>query len=91
MCHKVTKVRELTGAEILAIERVKARRPVTLNTATKLKVCFVTQGNFTTAIVKNGKRMWVGVTKRTPTDENEPERAETIAICRAAECEPIGL
>ena len=47
------------------------------------KVEFEHEGNFTIAIVKKRRVVKVGVAKKSPLDENIPQRGEQIALYRA--------
>lgn len=49
------------------------------------RITYGDQGNFTWCMVSHKKRQFIGITKRNPTDEYVPERAESIAVYRAAE------
>lgn len=49
------------------------------------RITYGEQFNFTYCLITHKKRQFIGITKRNPTDDYVTERAESIAVYRAAE------
>ena len=52
-------------------------------------IAYSYQGNFTTALVRSGKELFIGVAKRRPTDADNFEIAERTALSRAVRSVPL--
>lgn len=80
---KIDSFRKMTDEE-LELARKPMQRGRAKIVASKVdKVAFATESNFTVAIVKRGKTLYVGVSKRNPTDKPDFGVAKNIALFRA--------
>lgn len=85
-------MRKLTDDEARAIA-IHGQRNGTFNEdfIDDCSVEFVKQNNFTVAIVKTGKVVYVGATKRMPTDRKNGLLAQRLALLRASENQPLEI
>lgn len=55
----------------------------------RLKSAYLVQGNFTIALLTDGKGLCAGVSKRCPRDKDMVDTALTISLARAARVYPV--
>jgi hypothetical protein len=81
---KKETMRNLNTEEQNLVEELKLRaNKKNVNLVEPEKVEYVEYGNFTFALAKKGKKVFIGAAKRNPSDTSLPEIGRNIALSRA--------